>query len=197
MQLFLRYKSWQRENTLTCWFRLASANLVMLLRLVPSLNKLTVNKNDELLCQNSSSSMNCLKNDRIWKPRLVLRHPTWAYTLLLLVCCCRAFRLFAPSGCFRVLFYIMLKIPEISVGIQMETSAGADPGEVKWVNFHPPFSDSTSFVFFSYPSNIEIILISLTLLQKFTPHFKILDPPLVRFGFFWPEYSVSPLEWST
>ena len=122
MQLFLRYKSWQRENTLTCWFRLASANLVMLLRLVPSLNKLTVNKNDELLCKNSSSSMNCLKNDRIWKPRLVLRHPTWAYTLLLLVCCYRGFRLFAPSGSFRVLFYIMLRIPEISVGIQMETS---------------------------------------------------------------------------
>ena len=120
MQLFLRYKSWQRENTLTCLFRLASANLVMLLRLVPSLNKLTVNKNDELLCKKASSSMNCLKNDRIWKPRLVLRHPTWAYTLLLLVCCCRGFRIFAPSGSFRVLFYIMLKIPEISVGIQME-----------------------------------------------------------------------------
>ena len=36
---------------------------------------------------------------------------------------------------------------------------GADPGEVKWVNFHPPppFSEPPSFVFFSYPSNIEII----------------------------------------
>ena len=35
--------------------------------------------------------------------------------------------------------------------------AGADPGEVKWVNFHPPFSELPSFFFFfSYPSNIEI-----------------------------------------
>ena len=35
---------------------------------------------------------------------------------------------------------------------------GADPGEVKWVNFHPPFSEFPSFFFFfSYPSNIEII----------------------------------------
>ena len=31
--------------------------------------------------------------------------------------------------------------------------SGADPGEVKWVNFHPPFF----FLFFSYPTNIEII----------------------------------------
>ena len=34
---------------------------------------------------------------------------------------------------------------------------GADPGEVKWVNFHPPFSEPPSFFLFSYPSNIEII----------------------------------------
>ena len=26
--------------------------------------------------------------------------------------------------------------------------AGADPGEVKWVNFHPPFSESPSLFFF-------------------------------------------------
>ena len=28
------------------------------------------------------------------------------------------------------------------------TWAGADPGEVKWVNFHPPFSEPPSFFFF-------------------------------------------------
>ena len=33
--------------------------------------------------------------------------------------------------------------------------SGADPGEVKWVNFHPPFSEPRSFFFFSYPSNID------------------------------------------
>ena len=26
--------------------------------------------------------------------------------------------------------------------------SGADPGEVKWVNFHPPFSEPSSFFFF-------------------------------------------------
>ena len=59
--------------------------------------------------------------------------------------------------------------------------SGADPGEVKWVNFHPhPLFLSPLLSFFCYPSNIEIqYLISLTLLQKFTPHFKILGPPLV------------------
>ena len=37
-------------------------------------------------------------------------------------------------------------------------NAGADPGEVKWVNFRPLFSEPPSFFFFfSYPSNIEII----------------------------------------
>ena len=34
-------------------------------------------------------------------------------------------------------------------------SAGTDPAEVKWVNFHPPFSEPSSFfLFFSLPSNI-------------------------------------------
>ena len=52
------------------------------------------------------------------------------------------------------------------------STTGTDPGEVKWVNFHLPFSD-----FFLIPQILKY-LISLTLLQKFTPHFKILDPPL-------------------
>ena len=33
--------------------------------------------------------------------------------------------------------------------------SGADPGEVKWVNFHPPFSEPPSFFLFSYPWNID------------------------------------------
>ena len=56
-----------------------------------------------------------------------------------------------------------------------EAIAGADPGEVKRVNFHPPFSEPPCFFFFSYP---QILIGSNTLLQKFTPHFKILDPRL-------------------
>ena len=36
--------------------------------------------------------------------------------------------------------------------------SGTDPGEVKWVNFHSPtFFWAPFFLFFSYPSNIEII----------------------------------------
>ena len=40
------------------------------------------------------------------------------------------------------------------------------------------------FFFFSYPSKLKWYLISLTLLQKFTPHFKILNPPLHLLFFF-------------
>ena len=53
--------------------------------------------------------------------------------------------------------------------------SGADPGEVKRVNFHPPFSESPCFFFFLIP---QILIGSNTLLQKFTAHFKILDPRL-------------------
>ena len=35
--------------------------------------------------------------------------------------------------------------------------SGTDPGEVKWVNFHPPFFWAPFFLFFPYPLNIEII----------------------------------------
>ena len=59
---------------------------------------------------------------------------------------------------------------------KQQDSAGADPGEVKRVNFHPPFSEPPSFYFFLIP---QILIGSNTLLQKFTPHFKILDPRLV------------------
>ena len=54
--------------------------------------------------------------------------------------------------------------------------SGADPGEVKWVNFHPPFFWAPFFLFSLIP---QILIDSVTLLQKFTPHFKILDLRLV------------------
>ena len=63
--------------------------------------------------------------------------------------------------------------------------SGADPGEVKWVNFHPPppFSEPPSFFFFlSLKYSLQTPqpgFGSITILQKFTPHFKILDPRLV------------------
>ena len=34
-------------------------------------------------------------------------------------------------------------------------SPGADPGEVKWVNFHPPFSEPPSFFFFLIPQILK------------------------------------------
>ena len=56
--------------------------------------------------------------------------------------------------------------------------SGADPEEVKWVNFHPPppFFLSPLLSFFSYPSNIDWIYYIIT---KNHPHFKILDPCLL------------------
>ena len=44
------------------------------------------------------------------------------------------------------------------------------------MNFHPPFSEPPSFFFFLIP---QTLIGSNTLLQKFTPHFKILDPRLL------------------
>ena len=66
-------------------------------------------------------------------------------------------------------------------GKEKNLSSAADPGEVKWVNFHPPTPFSEPLLsFFSYPLNIEIICDFSDFLQKFTPHFKILDPRLSR-----------------
>ena len=39
--------------------------------------------------------------------------------------------------------------------LYQDSFTGADPGEVKWVNFHPLFSEPASFFLFSYPSNID------------------------------------------
>ena len=52
--------------------------------------------------------------------------------------------------------------------------------EVKWVNFHPPFSEPPLFFFFffSYPSNIEIIFDFSDIITKIHPPFQILDLPL-------------------
>ena len=56
--------------------------------------------------------------------------------------------------------------------------------------FSPPLFLSPLLFLFSYPSNIEILFDFsyfsdgfITLLQKFTPHFKILDPCLIRRSF--------------
>ena len=59
----------------------------------------------------------------------------------------------------------------------LKKRAGADPGQVKWVNFHPPFSEPPSF-FFLIPQNLILMhrpqtpqpgFGSIALLQKFTP----------------------------
>ena len=51
-------------------------------------------------------------------------------------------------------------------------SRGGEMGE-----FSPPFFWAPFFHFFLIPQKLKQYLIFLTLLQKFTPHFKILDPP--------------------
>ena len=50
--------------------------------------------------------------------------------------------------------------------------SGADPGEVRWVNFHPPFSESPSFIFFPYPLNIKIIFDFSDTITKIHPPFQ-------------------------
>ena len=61
---------------------------------------------------------------------------------------------------------------------------GADPREVKWVNFHPLspsplfLSPLLFFLFFFFLSP-QRGFGSITILQKFTLHFKILDPRLI------------------
>ena len=61
----------------------------------------------------------------------------------------------------------------------LHCEAGADPGEVKWVNFHPLFlSPLLSFFFLS--SNIEIIFDFSDIITKFTPPFQNPRCALVR-----------------
>ena len=68
----------------------------------------------------------------------------------------------SPLGCSSMCI-VFLICPVLSLSkysetwlVRMAGGPGADPGEVKWVNCHPPFF-WTPFFFFSYPSNIEII----------------------------------------
>ena len=53
----------------------------------------------------------------------------------------------------------------------MQSTSGADPGEVKWVNFHPLFL-SPLLSFFSYPSNIEIVFDFSGIITKIHPPFQ-------------------------
>ena len=56
--------------------------------------------------------------------------------------------------------------------------AGADPGEVKWVNFHPPFSEPPSFFLFFLSSDIEIIFDFSDIITKINPLFQNHGSPL-------------------
>ena len=57
------------------------------------------------------------------------------------------------------------------VGHTHSLFSGADPGELKWVNFHPPFSEPL-LSFYSYPSNIEIIFDFSDIITKIHPPFQ-------------------------
>ena len=59
--------------------------------------------------------------------------------------------------------------------------SGADQGEVKWVNFHPPFSEPPSIFFFSYPSIIEIIFDFSDIITKIHDPFQNRGSALVCF----------------
>ena len=70
--------------------------------------------------------------------------------------------------------FLYLQLSRLPGGRTKRSQAGADPGEVKWVNFHPPpplfLSPLLSF-FFSYPSNIEIIFDFSDIITKIHPPF--------------------------
>ena len=61
-------------------------------------------------------------------------------------------------------------------GIISTGLAGADPGEVKWVNFHPPFSEPPSFSLFLIPqiltSNTSTRLLFYYIITKIHPPFQ-------------------------
>ena len=74
-----------------------------------------------------------------------------------------------------------LRILPRKISVKQLNNAGADPGEVKWLNFQPP-------LFFLRPFFLFFLIIS-TRLRWFSyiitkihppPHFKILDPRLQR-----------------
>ena len=61
--------------------------------------------------------------------------------------------------------------------------AGTDLGEVKWVNFHTPFSEPPSFFFFfSYPLIIEIIFDFFDIITKIRLPFQNPGSALGRVG---------------
>ena len=61
-------------------------------------------------------------------------------------------------------------------GAVIGVAAGADPGKVKWVNFHPPFSEPPSF-FFSYHSNIDLKYLNQALILL---HYYKNSPPISK-----------------
>ena len=79
------------------------------------------------------------------------------------------------TRCYSVSYMIYISGAKLNYfNISGGILAGTDPGEVKWVNVHPPFSESPFFLFL-IP---QILIGSITLLQKFTHYFKLLDPRL-------------------
>ena len=75
----------------------------------------------------------------------------------------------------RAAFVRVVPYTKIDVLLLSKTVSGADPGEVKFST--PFFLSSLLSFFFLIP---QILIGSITLLQKFTPppHFKILDQRL-------------------
>ena len=65
---------------------------------------------------------------------------------------------------------------------------GVDPGEVKWVNFHPPLFLSPLLSFFSYPSNIEKIFDDVNKIDRSntTPTVRAICTFAVYFSVFQP-----------
>ena len=81
-----------------------------------------------------------------------------------------------PGISYVVYVIFCVCMPIIIKNLLVSTNvSGAEPGEGKWVNFHPTFFSLSLPPFFSYPSNIDWFYYIIT---KIHLHFKILDPRL-------------------
>ena len=72
------------------------------------------------------------------------------------------------SWCFNTIKCHFLNVSQLL----MLPIAGADPGEVKWVNFHPLFLSPLLSFLFSYLLNIEIIVDFSDIITKIHPPFQ-------------------------
>ena len=103
--------------------------------------------------------------------------------------------------CRSLVLYLSFKLDRLhctslACKTPLKVISGADPGEVKWVNFHPRFSEPPSFVlFFSYPSNIEIKFDFSDIITKIHPPFQNPGSTLGSKGIWYHIWFIRTFSW--